>query len=317
MLAIPFAFALHWSVLAERGFSVARMFGPLYFILYPIGFLPENAVLFHRWPAVGWLAAAAVFAILWLTMRKARRPAIPAAVAAMLLFRLAPGPRLVDPVHLIGGGQLLVPCLLFYIGLVALLWRMMEHPRWRRTLVGATTVAGMIFFGLQMAANFHWLEAGQRIRAFQQEVATFRAEWGDVELGVLPDYRCWQGAPLYLSESVRYDSPFTPEEAAGPVVPLLPLHVPESAGLQVEFAERGPDSVEVAISGAAMLKMAPHPYGLAREEGRLRFGRVRVKRLEDTEEGAALRLEAIEGKLPRFTLPARMYPEPYREGEQP
>ncbi|MCC6145458.1 MAG: hypothetical protein IT368_16755, partial [Candidatus Hydrogenedentes bacterium] len=96
-------------------------FLPLYLILYPIGLLPETAHALMSWTPWFWIGAAIVALVLGLIYRKARHPAILFAVSSMLVLRLFQGEAFVEPVHLTGGGALLLPAAFFYLGISAII----------------------------------------------------------------------------------------------------------------------------------------------------------------------------------------------------
>jgi hypothetical protein len=136
---------------------------------------------------------------------------------SMVVLRFAPLERSVDLVTLIGGGQLLLASALFTIALVALFLRIMDHPKWRISMIGITTTLVIILFAMQFISVRRWHEAGQRVAVFQaqaQEAAV------DAPIGVLPDYRDYYGAPMNLSDSIAHESIFS---TAIPAVSILPL----------------------------------------------------------------------------------------------
>ncbi|MCC6487708.1 MAG: hypothetical protein IT364_09425 [Candidatus Hydrogenedentes bacterium] len=209
----------NWPVLYNGPYRLTDMFVPLYFLFYPLGFLPETAANFRAHPWLGWLAAAAVAFLLFLIYRKARRPVVLFALLSMLVLRLAPGNRPVDPVSLVGGGQLLLPNALFVLGLVGLFFRIMQHPKWRVSMIGITTSIVIVMFAMQWTSVRRWHEAGQIVRAFQTQAQELHAKTGEV-VGVLPDYQTYHGAPLRLSASVKDETLFSLQV---PVVSILPL----------------------------------------------------------------------------------------------
>lgn len=212
--------AANWATLSGGPYRLADMFVPLYFLFYPLGFLPESVSNFRAHPWLGWLAAAAVAFILFLIYRKARRPVILFALLSMLVLRLAPAERPVDPVSLVGGGQLLLPNVLFVLGLVALFFRIMQHPKWRISMIGITTSIVIVLFAMQWSSVRRWHEAGRIVRAFQTQAQDLHAKTG-ATVGVLPDYQTYHGAPLRLSASVKHETPFSPQV---PVLSILPLN---------------------------------------------------------------------------------------------
>lgn len=245
-LAISIA-AGHWR---EWGpFDVVQRFGPLYLVFYPIGLLPKTVEGFFARPWTLLFAVIAVVVVLALIYRKARRPELMFALIAMLLLRLVPVRIPVDWVHMIGGGQLLLPNVFFVLGLVVVVFRIMDHPRWRVPMISTTTTLVIIFFAMQWRSIKSWHDAGAYVREFQAQAAQ-AGKMG--EFGVLPDIQFYRGAPVCLSESVRYDTPF------GKAVPhksLLPVHTDSLAfngSWVVSWSEHGgvvalPDSGEAPV----------------------------------------------------------------------
>lgn len=249
---------VHGSAYLSRSLAPEHLWAPLYFLLYPIGFLPESAQRFHAQPWSAWLAAATVAFVFLLIYRKARRPAILFGLFAMLAVRLFPSDRPVDPVHLVGGGQLLLANVFFLIGLVALFYRMMDHPRWRTTIIGFTTLLCVIFFILQMRSNLAWKRGGEYVAAFQRQAVAAEAEGGALP-GLLPDYRYYLTAPLMLSESIRYDTPFN---RAVSHVGLLPLNRPRLDRTPVLVREWAAETGILELTRDDFLQALVWPYTL-------------------------------------------------------
>ncbi len=307
--AAPFAVVglagLFWNLEAvlAHSFDLAAMAAPAYLVFYCIGFLPSSAQDFHASPLLAWTAGAAAVAVFLLIYRKAWRPTILFAVLGMLAFRLYHGERPIDPVHLVGGGQLLVPAGLFALGLVALFYRAMDHPKWRVIIVWSTTTIAIVFFVLQIRVNVLWREAGNDVKTFQEAAAAHeRARSAEAGvLGVLPAWQYMNGAPVMLTESIAYDTLFS---EAIPAEALLPLHHPGSeAAVTVEEWE--PEGGLVRVEGVDPRILAPWPYALATEGGAVETNgiRVAVERLEANR--ADYRIEPVTGALPIDTLPVR------------
>lgn len=272
-----------------------RMWAPLYFILYPLGFLPESAHRFHAHPSAGWAAALVVATVILLILRKAGRTSIVFGLLGAFAARLVIPDRPVDPVHLVGGGQLLLANALVTVSVAALFLRMMDHPRWRMPLAASTTVIGAIFFALQIHANLVWKEAGREVRAFQAKAA---AQAGTV--GVLPDIQYSATAPMMLSQSIAYDTPFS---RALPHRSLLPIHRLPDEAADIEIRAWTPDEGLLAIRSEYLRRAAPWPYGLA-TSGKLRTPDVLIETSSDSEPGKALlRIVPRHDALPNFTLP--------------
>ncbi len=293
-------FCIHAGTLFERGFSPAHMFGPLYFIVYPIGFLPETARAFHERPWLGWVGAAAVLLVVGLIHRKARRKAILFGLSGMAAVCLFQGGRFVDPVHLVGGGRLLLPNALFNVAFVALCLRMMEHPKWRKPLVTGTTMLCVVFFALEIRSIRAWNYAGREVRAFQVHAAGLVEGAQGEPIGLVPDYQYYLGAPLCFSQAVAYDTPFS---EAIPVVSLVPLHADKSGRMQVEILRWSNKQGTAVVTGVRPLDLVPWPYALAREGGKLETQNAAVEALIVDEAMLTLSIKPKTGALPMWTLP--------------
>ena len=291
---LPFV-AIGIAGIVRHGVGTASGFAPLYFSFYPIGFLPETAQRFLEYPVLGWCATATVVILLILLHRKARRPAILFAILAIAAIRLGPSDRSVDPVHLVGGGQLLFPTMLYTVGLVGVFFRIMENIRWRLPMVGFTTTLAIIFFGMQIHANVHWRNAGREVQAFQQRTAEARAIEPVARIGICPDYQYDGGAPLCLSESVKYDTPFS---TALNLESVLPLNKDKDHQVTVHIDSWSTESATVTVSGAPVLEVLPWPYTFYGY-----FDSTNVKVTDERDDGFVLRLTPIPGKsLPRVVL---------------
>jgi hypothetical protein len=298
---------LRWEELAPQGFSLGQAFAPLYFIFYPIGFLPETARNFHEHPGLAWLAIAAMLLILFLICRKTRRRAIFFGLLAMPAVQLF-ATRPVDPVHLVGGGRLLLANALFNVAFAALFFRIMDHPKWRVTVVSGTTALCMVFFALQIRSNRAWHHAGERVRAFQIEAAELARKTSGEPMGLVPDYRYYRGAPLCLSEAIVHDTPFN---KAIPAVSLLPLHYDKPPNMQVSVQKWTPEGGIVVVSGKKPLEVACWPYELSRKGTRIDAGHTFVELLDDAT--FTLSVTPKSGTLPRVTLPVA--PVPWKESK--
>lgn len=291
------ALYVHRHALGAAEYSAAQMWAPLYFILYPIGYLPETVQRFHAYPALGWLSGATVLVIVALIYLKAQRPAILFGLLAVFALRLYPGNRPVDPVHLVGGGQLLLANALLNIALMGLFYRMMDHPRWRIPIISGTTLLVAVFFVLMIRAELAWKEASREVRAFQAQ-----AQQATEPVGVLPDYRYYQTAPVCLSESIAYDTPFSRRV---PHRSLLPLHKLRK-GFDLRIERWTPHEGVVSLDRAALQAAAPWPYELAQPAGTLQTNAATVTVLPASPADparATLRITPRTGTLPPVALP--------------
>lgn len=246
---------IHAHTLAD-GYVFSKMFTPLYFIFYPIGFLPETARAYHESPWLGWLSGAVVLGVAALICRAAGRRVIVFGLLSMGAVRLFQGYHFIDPVHMTGAGVLLLPNVFFNVSLVALFQRIMSHPKWRKPVVMLTTFLCLFFFSLEIRSIRAWTLAGDIVRTFQSQAAE-----ADGVVGVLPDYQRYAGAPIELAESVRFDTPFSRQVSA---ISLLPIHyspvlrITEEAGM------------EYVIQGRPPVAIVPYPYELSSVGGTLK-----------------------------------------------
>ncbi|MCL4691254.1 MAG: hypothetical protein KJ060_01900 [Candidatus Hydrogenedentes bacterium] len=250
----------HAGDLITSGVQLAQRMTPLYFLFYPLGFLPKTVVAFHERPWLGWLAVLVVIGLFALIYRKARRPVILFGVLAMVALRLGPLDRPVDFVSLIGGGQLLLANAFFTIGLVALFFCIMEHPKWRISMVGITTSLVIILFAMQFISVRRWHDAGERVAAFQAEAKEVAR---DGAIGVLPDYRDYYGAPMNLSDAIAYDTIFS---EAIPAVSILPLRAERTKHRQDVVTEWSSAGGVLTLTGDlpnSVYGLFPNPSALA------------------------------------------------------
>jgi hypothetical protein len=282
------------ATFTRQSFDPARMFAPLYFVFYPLGFLPQTAQAFHARPWLGWVAAAAVLGIVFLIYRKARRPAILFGLLSMVAVRLAQGEHLIDPVHLIGGGRLLLPNALFNVALVALFYRIMDHPKWPRPVILLTTLLCVIFFGMEIRSVTTWRHAAAEVRRFQAAVAA------DPPGGVLPDYQYCHGAPMCLSESIAYNTAFS---RAWPCVSILPLHYPATSRTTVTVDLWSPTEGTITIRGQRPLDLIGFPYNLTQPGACQTTEAASVEVVSVDQDALSLRVVPKQAPLPSKVLP--------------
>lgn len=243
------------DALRTADWHFGSMYGPLYLVFYPLGFLPETVLGFYRYPLLGWVSAALVAGAVALIYRKARRPAILFGLLSACALRLAPDERPIDLVHMVGGGQLLLANALFVVALVAVFFRIMDHPRWRTSMVGITTMIVIIFFGMQWRAIRHWHDAGKSVAEFQRRAAEKSHQMPDATMGVLPDFQCYHGAPMFLTESIAHATPFSRRIRA---VSLLPMHAEKADAVSIEVTEWSDKGGSVQV--AARRPVRPSTY---------------------------------------------------------
>ena len=237
-------------------FDLRQMFAPLYLIFYPIGFLPKTIESMHERMWLVGLSIAALLLVIALIHRKARRPEFIFAIVSMLLLRIVPSPREVDLVHMIGGGQLLLPNVLFMLGFIIIVFRIMDHPRWRVPMITITTTLVIVFFVMQWRSLKTWSDAGKYVRDFQTQ-AREMSQSGEA-LGVLPNFQNYKGAPLALSESISHDTPFSTRIEH---VSLLPVNRPVIDSPQqwiVSWSESGGEVALPKIEEARRYFYFPH-----------------------------------------------------------
>jgi len=290
------AFWLQRGTHSGAAWSCAIAWSPLYFIVYPMGFLPETAARFQEHPALGWASAVVVVLLLALLVRKARHRALIFGVLGAFASRLAPIDKPVDPVHLIGGGQLLIATGLLGIAFAALCHRMIQHPHWHRPVVFLTTALCVILFVGQIRGILAWREAGLHVRAFQAQAEQDAAQFPGEKLGALPDFQYYRGAPMMLSASITYNTPFS---KAVPTMPLLPVNLPSGPPPVVHIEEWTPDKVCVTVAGARPLDVVVYPYILAAAGGIQQFDDVRLEQAQGSPERLEIIIRPIKTQLPR------------------
>ena len=274
-----------------------------YTLIYPLGLLPETT---HRLAAHPWLfvtATAIAGALIVQVYRKVRKPAMVVGVAAALLGALAIHERPFDPYHLIGGGQLTLASFFAVLAVCAVFARMFEHPKWRRPTIYLTTVLCIVLFGMKISGIAAWRQAAREARAFQQTAAALNADEG---LAVIPDWQNWNGAPLHLSKSISYDTPFS---QARPHMRALPLNRPGGRFVEAEIRAWGTDEAVVAIMSGEALKLAPFPYALEAPGAEQDDALAHIMLLTKTPEETVYRIDMQGAPLPPHVLPARMTPE--------
>ena len=285
------------GILSTARWDPAGMFGPLYYIAYPLGFLPGTARAFVTYPALGSAAAAAVLFTLFLIYRKAKRPVILFGLFGAAATRLFHGDAFVDPVHLIGGGQLLLANGLFNIALVALFYRIMDHRKWRRPVVTLTTLLCVVFFGLELRSVLAWRHASAYVERFQANAAARNEASDGKDSFILPDFQFYSGAPMCFGQSVSCDTPFNKGTSE-----MTILRLNYSPDVRVSLVESSDKAVTVAIHAASPLDLPCYPYGLSTPGGQKEEAGFLIKTVSISPRMLTLRILTKGGPLPRAVL---------------
>ncbi len=253
--------ALGWilypTALTSAPAQLSGAFWPMVYLLYPLGLLPETASAFGAQPFLPVLVfAALVLSAFWLA-RRIRHPAFTLGLLAAAGLAVFGENRVVDPVHLIGGGRMLPAIALFAIALTGAFHRMIHHPAWPKPTVWITSVLCLVLMILQVQTNLAWNRAAATVRAFRQSAFTAGAQHPGERLAVFPDFRYCDGAPLLLAESVRHTTPFgrafpveviasydpdTPDRAAFSLLEYNAKAAAFAATVQGPFAVNGPNN---------------------------------------------------------------------------
>lgn len=256
---------LHREFLFSHGWDVGSMFGTLYFLVYPIGFLPGTVKTLVTHPWLGWIAAGTVAAVVFAVYRKARCPVLLFALLAIPAVRVFGGGRPIDPVHLIGGGQLLLANALFVVGLTALFHRIMDHPRWRRITITGTSLLCLLFMVMQVHAIMQWRFAGGLLKDFHGQIRLATGQDGQREsseiLLVSPDIQYLAGAPVCLSASLVSGAraiPFTPDvpRFPGGVIAAPQVNLFERKGVRMQSTVEN-STLTIRVEGAEPVDIVP------------------------------------------------------------
>ncbi|MGI6460603.1 MAG: hypothetical protein ACOX5J_11005 [Candidatus Hydrogenedentales bacterium] len=265
LLAVLGASLPHGKAMFAHGGNVAAMFGPLHLILYPIGFLPITARYIQEIPLLGWCMAVPVVALIALIYWRARRPMILFGLLAMPAVRVFGGGRPFEPVHLIGGGQLLLANAFFAIALTALFHRIMDHPKWRRLTVSGTSLLCLIFMVVQVHALVQWRSAGNLLRDFHAQLRMMNGEASGPVSGeallISPDIHYVEGAPLCLSSSLMIGDqnvPYRPDlpTFSGGVFAAPKINIFRRKGVHVK-SNIEDDRVVAVVEGATHFDAVP------------------------------------------------------------
>ncbi len=300
-IAATFGIGIHIANLSEHGLALADMFAPLYFILYPIGFLPETARTFHESPWLAWLAAATVILLTYLACKKAKRGVVLFGILAAIAVRFFQSSTPIDPVHMVGGGQLLLSNALLNVALCGIFLRIMDHKQWRKPIVWLTTLACVVLFAMQIRSITAWNFAGQYVKGFQ-ETATEMFEKDPTEaIAICPDYQYYSGAPIKLSEAVSFDTPFS---KAIPTLSLLKINAKPGQN-KVTLSLQNNKEAKIVIEGSLPIDITLWPYSLSRKDGVTESEQLTLKTLSSEEDGLHLQLK-LQGDA---NFPARYLPQ--------
>jgi hypothetical protein len=199
---------LHPPALAGAPLSLTGVFWPMVYLPYPMGLLPENAATLGTQPFLpAIMFAGLALAAFWLA-RTIRHPAFTFGLLAAAGLAVFGENRVVDPVHLIGGGRMLPAIALFAIALAGAFHRMIHHPAWPKPTVWVTSILCLTLMIMQVQVNLAWNRAATAVYAFRQAAFTAGAQHPGERLAVFPDFRYCDGAPVQFAESVRHTTPF-------------------------------------------------------------------------------------------------------------
>lgn len=293
------AVLFHWTSIRAAGFDPAASLASLYLVFYPIGLLPETVHVLREslwWAAAATAGAAFVLTIIW---RKTGSPAFLFGILGMVALRLYPGSRPVDPVHMLGGGQLLLANAFFVLAVAAMLNRILEHLKWRKTVVWLTTIGGVVMFALQVSAIFAWRDAGQHVRSFQKEAQVVAKEGSPLLL--CPAFTAYGSAPMALSESISHNTPFSTAIEHKVLLPLR-YYPPEEmtlTGGQIPVLPPMRIGFRLNVEGKSAVQVDPFPYAAPPAQG------VHVELLESTQSDCVFVVESpVAGKVfPGAPLP--------------
>lgn len=204
-----FSTLFHSQFVFLTGGTLVDRFAPLYFLFYPLGLLPKTAYALHEHAWLGWISALVILAVIVGIARKTQNNIFLFGILACGIVRAAGSVRQIDPVHLIGAGQLLLPSAFYHLGLIGLISRMMENPKWRVTLTSATTIWCVVYFATQINQDVIWRQASKYVEGFKKECNQAASVAPDQEIVICPDFLYYRGAPVCLSEAISYDTPFS------------------------------------------------------------------------------------------------------------
>lgn len=272
---------------------------PLWLVFYPIGLLPETAAWFYQFPILAALAGLAIVFLIFGIHRLSRNAAMFGLALGACAWCAWQSMQSVDLVQMNGGGAMIVPMALLTMAFAALCGQIQRLPKWRRPIVFLTTLLCAVFFVLQARSNLAWVHAGGQVRAFQEQIAEAAARHPGETFGVAPDYQYHLGAPVRLSESVRYDTPIGP---AIKVMSVLPINYVRSPALQVCVLEWSATEARIEVRGASPHALAPPPYLLTRPGIKQTISEVDVFLESAAVDSVIYRVRPTEGTLPLYRV---------------
>ncbi len=272
---------------------------PLWLVFYPIGLLPETAAWLHQFPALAALSGVGIVLMILGVYRISRNAAMLALALGACAWCAWQSTVSVDLVQMSGGGGMIVPMALMSMAFAAICGQIQRHPKWHRPIVFLTTLLCAVFFVLQARSNLAWTQAGAQVRAFQAQAAAATIRHPGETFGVAPDFQYHLGAPVRLSESVRYNTPLGP---AIKVMSVLAINHVRDPGLEVRVLEWSATEARIEVRGASPYALAPHPYTLTRVGTQQAFSEVVVFVESVEQDGAIYRVRPTEGALPVYRI---------------
>ena len=275
-----------WAM--DGAWQPARIFTPLYLVLYPIGLLPDTVAIFEAWPLAGWGCGLALGALAVWLMYKVRTPLFTFGLIGAAAFRLLQGAHAVDPVTLAGGGNLLVPAALLSLAAAGGFQALLRHPRWRTSVVRLSTLLCVAAMACQGWTNWHWLQGGFTVQRFRQAAGEACLKHSERPLAVAPDIRYAGTVPVMYAQSVLYNTPFS---TALPVAALMPLSLISPAKVEVLHYSR--EKITVSVRGYASAARAKPPL----------FSRAWWQQRNRPSEPVTLELQAETRPFPAVRIP--------------
>ena len=123
---------------------------PLLFFIIPFPYSPSSIEFMHNWPMICWgIAGIILLIVIWFIYRLNQSGlsfGIVGTIVLMLLLRR-------DSINLLSGEDaniLLIPYSLFTIAIAAICFRIHQHPKWQRAVIGLTSGWALVFFVLRI-----------------------------------------------------------------------------------------------------------------------------------------------------------------------